>query len=235
MLIHSIVFIYLITEKLNINKSSGDSYTPLQYAIINHSLEVASYIISVDPTLCQNLDNKRNIIWLVCVANEPSLLSTFLQKGADLTKLKNQYDDLMLACCQHKSFTCLQILLENITDKECLEKAIHRAIQNDDIPFVRLLIKGLQGSKNYQKVVLTAFKLSCELRRVYIAKEIAPLFVDINVQDKDSTPLHIAIATLSPSLVSLILQKNPKFDLFDVDGRPPAHRLADAQPPCTLR
>lgn len=235
------VFLFLVQSRnMSIVFESAEKYTPLQYAIINKSLEIVYFIWSnltqEQKAKYNKLEQNKNIIYLSCYADQPKLLTLFLEKGANLNDLNSEKKaELMTVSAQSKSVACLEILLQNITDRDCLLNALSESVFRNEITSVRTLLKSLQGAKTFSQIILTNFKKACSTGRLDIAAEIAPFIDDINLSDDESqTPLHIAISTLSPHLVRMILQKSPKFEQnnppIDSSGKPPAHLMAYFQP-----
>ena len=113
-------FAYLHTQiHMALDIPAGHYYTPLHYACYNGSFEVASYILSRQPALAQELPKniQHHLIYLATVGGNPNCLRLILANGASMEAPENVKDKPISKAIEIQSqrggdVECLKLLLE---------------------------------------------------------------------------------------------------------------------------
>ena len=108
------IFIFLVQNcDQRVDASTMENLNPLHYACTNNALEVASYILSVNPKMAQTItDTTFQYIYYCVCGNAPDILQLLVNNGADPSAPENKAGDPVKMSIKWRRMRVLIILLK---------------------------------------------------------------------------------------------------------------------------
>ncbi|UKZ48602.1 hypothetical protein TrVGV298_002828 [Trichoderma virens] len=191
---------YLVEKSADVPMKPGDSFegTPLYYAIINGSAEIARLLIDAGTSLTP-ISGAEKMTYLHLALASPAMIKVLLEQSAHLESESIWGTPLYLASRSN--------YLESIHEILKFSPNIEYVLNNKD-----------SAENGY-----TPLRIAISRGNIQAARLLLDAGVNVNaqIQRDRTTPLHAAMGIGSEDMIALLLEYNVKTELPDSQGRTP--------------
>ena len=163
--------------QIDLNIQSANEYIPLQYGIVNNSIEVVSYILSKDINLTEMVQTKRkqfNLLYLAIFSDNIEILKILLKHGFYLKNEIFYRDNIFMPAIINNNCDIITTILRELVKSnlhsikseilcmDFLEKFINDIIRLNRISLLKTVVKYVEVSIsniafyliNFQSIIL---------------------------------------------------------------------------------
>eukprot|EP01156_Anaeramoeba_ignava_P023398 Anaeramoba_ignava/c21512_g8_i2.p1 GENE.c21512_g8_i2~~c21512_g8_i2.p1 ORF type:complete len:1015 (+),score=296.89 c21512_g8_i2:22-3066(+) len=217
------VILYIIDKGVRIGANDNKNSTPLHYAILhlegNERKKVTGLMIRKGVEVNAKNNQNETPLHLACQQNEIQVIRNLISHGAEVNVYNFIGETPLHLCFANQSLDMAKYLIQNGADlfaittnqnRTCLHYA---CLESANLQTVKFLVDKRLDVRARDFMGLTPLHLVCKQpNSLDIAQFLLTNGADLeaNSREKESTPLHLAIAQNSIKLVQYLIQKYPK-------------------------
>ena len=231
--------------QIDLNIQSANEYIPLQYGIVNNSIEVVSYILSKDINLTEMVQTKRkqfNLLYLAIFSDNIEILKILLKHGFYLKNEIFYRDNIFMPAIINNNCDIITTILRELVKSnlhsikseilcmDFLEKFINDIIRLNRISLLKTVVKYVEVSIsniafyliNFQSIILMNSKSKALkiLNLLIQSTKVDDLYnyskIKKTMQPFEGSLIHWICKSGEPNVAKIFFAQG-KIDMYDLD------------------